>query len=147
MLKLKLIQFVPRRRALIWLAEAAGGLGLASGRLSQPAALALAQRMLRQLQQNIIPQGGRQVHAVIDDGDRVFALQRQMGGPARQFQEVLEWFETPDALAAQGQAESALDQQAVFELLDFEVIPQRVRKLDDIVPRFDIQFPNRHVTG
>jgi hypothetical protein len=96
--------------------------------------------MLRKLEQNIFPDCGRQVHAIVDYWNSFFTLQRQMSRPWRQFQFVCEPLQTTYALTIKSEAQTSAHQEAVVESLNFQVVIQRLAKPDYVVVRLDIEF-------
>jgi hypothetical protein len=60
--------------------------------------------------------------------------------PGIQFQRVLEAPKAPDALTLKRQADLALDQESLLELLNFQIVLQRAGKPDHVVAGLDIQF-------
>ena len=52
-----------------------------------------------------------------------------------QIEAILEGLKASDALAFQNQTQTALHEQAVFQLLDLQIMLQRVADLDDLVVR------------
>lgn len=107
--------------------------GLATARIWQPAAFLLAQRMLRKLKENIFPQIGRQVRAIVRDDNSVVAGQRQMAGPIVKIKRSLKWLEAADALAIQSDMEIALCEKAVIQFLNFQIVTKRLFDADDVV--------------
>jgi hypothetical protein len=55
----------------------------------------------------------------------------------------LERLEAPDALAFQDQMQTALDEQAIFQLLDLQLVLQGVADLDDLIVRINVQLLDR----
>jgi hypothetical protein len=53
---------------------------------------------------------------------------------------VLKGFEAADALAVQSQLETTLGEEAVFELLNLEIISQRLLGLEHFVACVQVQF-------
>jgi hypothetical protein len=145
MLKLQFVQFVPGRRARSEPAAAAGVPSLANGRYWQTATFRVAQRMLRKLEQNIFPKAWRQVDAVANNAGRIFALEGQMGGPFVKGKDESERLEAADTIALQGQLQLALNQQSAFELLDLQLVLERLAEPDHFIPRIDVEFRNRQL--
>jgi hypothetical protein len=99
--------------------------------------------MSRKLEENIFPHIRRQVYAVVYHDGAILAVQRQVTGPVVQSQVILERLETPNALAFQDQMQMALDEQAVFQHLDLQLVLQRAADLNDLIVRINIQLLDR----
>jgi hypothetical protein len=99
--------------------------------------------MSRKLEENIFPNIRRQVHAVVNHDGAILAVQGQVAGPVFQRQVILERLEAPDALAFQDQMQTALDEQAIFQLLDLQLVLQGVADLDDLIVRINVQLLDR----
>ena len=84
--------------------------------------------MPRKLQENIFPHIGRQVHAIIDHGHALLALQRQMAGPRVQFQVIWKGLRHRTHWHSSFNRRRALHQQAFSDFLHFQVVMQRVRQ-------------------
>jgi len=57
-----------------------------------------------------------------------------------QIEVILERLEAADTLAFEDQMQAALHEQAVFQLLDLQIIIQRAVDLNDLVARVNLQL-------
>jgi hypothetical protein len=63
-----------------------------------------------------------------------------MAGPVFQFEVILERLEAADALTFQDQMQTALHEQGVFQLLNLQIMLQRVAHLNDLIVRVNLQL-------
>ncbi len=67
-------------------------------------------------------------------------MQGQVASPMFQFQVILKGLKAADTLAFEDQMQMALEEQAVFEFLDFQIMLQRVADLNHLVARVNFQL-------
>ena len=95
--------------------------------------------MLRKLKENIFPDRGRQVHAIIYHRHLFLPFQGQMAGPIVQFQAGIETAsDTEHIRNSRRNAQAALNQKALFQLLDLQIVIQRFVEHESVHPRLSI---------
>jgi hypothetical protein len=67
-------------------------------------------------------------------------LEGQKSRPLRQFQQIFEGFQAPDALALKWQNQLSLDQKLVVHGLDLQIIPQRLFRPTHFILQLELEL-------
>jgi hypothetical protein len=100
--------------------------------------------MLRKLEQNIFPEVGRQVHAIIVYRGGILPFEGEVDRPILEGERERELLQAADALAIQVQIKSSLNENPALEFLGHEVIFKGLGDLDHPVMGLDVQLAGGH---